>query len=67
MKSYTHAVFVGVETLLNFRPLPTLTTDANDEPVLTPNGFIVGQLGDKRIQKKSRSKVLALKLASSLI
>ena len=47
MKSYTHAVFVGVETLLNSRLLTTLTTNVNDEPVVTPNGFIVGQLGDK--------------------
>ena len=63
MKSYTHAVFVGVETLLNSRPLTTLTTNVNDEPVLTPNGFIVGQLGDKWIHKESRSNVLVVKIS----
>ena len=39
------------------------STDANDQPVLTPNRFIVGQLVDKWIHKESRSKFLAVKIS----
>ena len=49
-------VFVGVETLLNSPPLTTLSADTNDEPVLIPDRFIVGQL-------ESRSKFLAVKIS----
>ena len=34
-----------VETLLNSRPLTYEGTDPRDEPVLTPNHFLIGQLG----------------------
>ena len=37
--------FVGVESLMNSRPLTTLSDDPNDEPVLTPNHFLIGQMG----------------------
>ena len=37
--------FVGVESLMNSRPLTALSDDANDEPVLTPNHFLIGQMG----------------------
>ena len=37
--------FTGVESLLNSRPLATINDDPNDEPVLTPNHFIIGQMG----------------------
>lgn len=40
--------FVGVESLLNSRPLTTVSDDpneSNDEPVLTPNHFLIGQMG----------------------
>ena len=37
--------FTGVESLLNSRPLTTISDDPNDEPVLTPNHFIIGQMG----------------------
>ena len=67
MKCYTHAVFFGVETLLHSRPLTTLSTDAIDEPVLTPNRFIVGQLGDKWIHYNRAINFWPLKLASSRI
>ena len=38
-------IFVGVESLLNSRPLTTVSDDSNDEPVLTPNYFLIGQMG----------------------
>ena len=38
-------VFTGAESLLNSRPLTTVTRDVNDEPVLTPNHFLIGQMG----------------------
>lgn len=37
--------FVGVECLMNSRPLTALSNDPNDEPVLTPNHFLIGQMG----------------------
>jgi len=37
--------FIGVESLMNLRPLTTLSDDPNDEPVLTPNHFLIGQMG----------------------
>jgi len=36
--------FTGVQSLLNSRPLTTISDDPNDEPVLTPNHFIIGQM-----------------------
>ena len=38
-------IFIGVESLLNSRPLTTVSNDSNDEPVLTPNHFLIGQMG----------------------
>lgn len=38
-------VFTGAESLLNSRPLTTVSGDVNDEPVLTPNHFLIGQMG----------------------
>ena len=38
-------VIVGVESLLNSRPLTHVSGDPNDEPVLTPNHFLIGQMG----------------------
>ena len=37
--------FIGVENLMNSRPLNALSDDPNDEPVLTPNHFLIGQMG----------------------
>ena len=37
--------FIGVESLKNSRPLTTLSDDPNDEPVLTSNHFLIGQMG----------------------
>ena len=36
---------MGVESLMNSRPLTALRNDPNDEPVLTPNHFLIGQMG----------------------
>jgi len=38
-------VFTGVESLLNSRPLSSVSGDVNDEPVFTPNHFLIGQMG----------------------
>ena len=38
-------VFTGVESLLDSRPLTATGNDPNDEPVLTPNHFLIGHMG----------------------
>ena len=38
-------VFTGAESLLNSRPSTTVSGDVNDEPELTPNRFLIGQMG----------------------
>ena len=38
-------IFIGVESLLNSRPLTTVSDDPNDDLVLTPNHFLIGQMG----------------------
>ena len=35
-------IFIGVDSLLYSRPLTTVRNDSNDEPVLTPNHFLIG-------------------------
>ena len=37
--------FIGVESLMDSRPLTTVSDDPNDEPVLTPNHFLIDQMG----------------------
>ena len=37
-------IFTGVESLMNSRPLTQFSNDPNDEPVLTPNHFLVGHM-----------------------
>ena len=37
--------FIGVESLVNSRPLTALSDEPNDEPVPTPNHFLIGQMG----------------------
>ena len=39
------ADIIGVKSLMNSRPLTTLSDDPNDEPVLPPNHFLIGQMG----------------------
>ena len=36
---------MGPESLLNFRPLTTVSGDVNDELVLTQNHFLIGKMG----------------------
>ena len=36
--------FIGVKSLMNSRPLTTLSDNPNDEPVLTPNHFLIRQM-----------------------
>lgn len=38
-------IFIGVERLLNLRPLTTVSDDPNDDLVLTPSHFLIGQVG----------------------
>ena len=38
-------VFTVAESFLNSRPLTAVSGDVNDEPVLTPNHFLIGQMG----------------------
>jgi hypothetical protein len=38
-------VIVGVESLMNSRPLTHISGDPNDMPVLTPNHFLIGKMG----------------------
>ena len=38
-------VFTGVESLLNSRPLTATSKDPNDDPILTPNHFLIGHMG----------------------
>ena len=38
-------IFIKVEGLLNSRPLTTVSDDSNREPVLTPNHFLIAQMG----------------------
>ena len=38
-------VFTGAQSLLNSGPLITVCGDVNDEPALTPDHFLIGQMG----------------------
>jgi len=42
-------VFTGAESLLNSRPLTTVSGDVNDETTLTPNHFLIGQMGGELV------------------
>lgn len=35
---------IGAEKLLNWRPVRNVSDDSNDEPVLNPNHFLIGQM-----------------------
>ena len=37
--------FIGVKSLMISRPLTALSDDPNDDPVLTPNHFLIGHMG----------------------
>ena len=36
---------IGVESLINSRPLTQVSGDPNDDPVLTTNHFLMGKMG----------------------
>ena len=38
-------IFISVESLLNSRPLTTVSENPNDDLVLTQNHFLIGQMG----------------------
>ena len=38
-------MFTGTKSLLNSRPLTTVSGDVNDELVLTSNHFLIGKMG----------------------
>ena len=38
-------IFIRVESLLNWRPLTAVSDYPNDDCVLTPNHFLIGQIG----------------------
>ena len=42
-----HTAICGAERLLNSRPITFVSSDSNDLEPLTPNHFLVGQLGGK--------------------
>ena len=42
-------VFTGTESLLNSRPLTTVSRDVNDKLVLTPNHFLIGNMGGELV------------------
>ena len=39
------SAFIGGETLINLRPLTYQSADLTDDVPLTPNHFLIGQLG----------------------
>lgn len=42
---------IGAEKLLNWRPLGTVSDDSNDELVLNPNHFLIGQMEGDFVQE----------------
>ena len=42
-----HTAFVGAEALINSRPLTYQSANPKDETPLTPNHFLIGQIGGK--------------------
>ena len=42
-----HTAFVGAEALINSRPLTYQSSNPKDETPLTPNHFLIGQVGGK--------------------
>ena len=53
--------YTGVESLLNSRPLTTVSGDVNDEPVLSPNHFLIDQMGGKLTPETVDTKAIAFR------
>ena len=54
-------IFTGVESLLNSRPLTTISDDPKDEVVLTPNHFLIGQMGGDMVPENVDTTVFNAK------
>ena len=46
-------IFIGVDSLLNSRPLTAVSDNPNDDHVLTPNHFLIGQMGGDMYHRES--------------
>ena len=53
--------YTGVESLLNSRPLTTVSGDVNDGPVLSPNHFLIDQMGGKLPPETADTKAIAVR------
>lgn len=55
------AVFTEFESFLNSRPLPTVSGDVNDEPVLTSNHLLTGKMGGELAPETRDRKATVLR------
>ena len=53
--------YTGVESLLNSRPLTTVSGDVSDEPVLSANHFLIDQMGGKLPPETADTKAIAVR------
>ena len=53
--------YTGVESLLNSRLKTTVSGDVNDEPVLSPNHFLIDQIGGKLPPETVDTKAIAFR------
>ena len=60
-------VFTGAESLLNSRPSTTVSGDVNDESLLTPNHFLIGQMGGELAPDTVDTKAVSVRRRWRLI